>query len=168
MSPSEPGPGIPPGISYAADGPVQALDAIARNLSGVTWNPVTKTFFAVQDSDRRHGRVRFDLIHEGPPGCVHGGHVAWFFDQSFGQIVVDTQIGGPTHHLEVTYRRPTPILRDLDYELVIDRVEGRKIFASAKLRDGDVVVAEASALFVEPKERFATRLAEAAEAKSGE
>ena len=102
----------------------------------------------------RRGRVHFDLLHEGPPGWAHGGHVAWFFDQVFGHHVVANQGGGPTHRLEVTYRRGTPLDRELAYEIRTDRVDGRKIFASGELRDGDDVVAEATALFVEPKEKF--------------
>lgn len=103
----------------------------------------------------RRGRVRFDLMHEGPPGCAHGGHVAWFFDQAFGHHVVAQQIGGPTHRLEVVYKKLTPLGKELDYEILTDRVDGRKIFASGVLRDGDLVVAEAKALFVAPKEAFA-------------
>ena len=106
------------------------------------------------DGDGRRGRVRFDLIHEGPPGWAHGGHVAWCFDQAFGHHVVESKIGGPTHRLEVTYRRGTPIHKELDYEIRTDRIEGRKIFATGVLRDGDEVLAEAAALFVEPKEKF--------------
>ena len=101
--------------------------------------------------------MRFDLIHEGPPGRAHGGHVAWFFDQAFGQLVVALGIGGPTHCLEVTYHRPTPLHRALDYEIATDRVDGRKVFAKARLRDAEVLIAEAQALFVEPPERFAER-----------
>jgi len=107
-----------------------------------------------QDGDRRFGRVRFDLIHEGPPGWAHGGHVAWFFDQALGQHVVASDVGGPTHRLEVTYRRGTPLHKELDYEIKTERVEGRKMFADAWLRDGEVVVAEAKALFVEPRAGF--------------
>ena len=102
----------------------------------------------------RRGRVRFDLIHEGPPGCAHGGHVAWFFDQAFGHHVVAQQIGGPTHRLEVVYRRLTPLQTELDYEIRTDRVDGRKIFADGVLRHGEEIVAEAKALFVAPKAGF--------------
>lgn len=109
---------------------------------------------AEEIEDGRRGRVRFDLIHEGPPGCAHGGHVAWFFDQAFGHHVVSQQIGGPTHRLEVVYRRLTPLQKELDYEIRTDRVDGRKIFADGVLRDGEEVVAEAKALFVAPKSGF--------------
>lgn len=107
---------------------------------------------AEQDGERRFGRVRFELIHEGPPGCVHGGFLAWMFDQAFGQHVVERDTGGgPTHRLEVTYRRPTPILTDLAYEVRTERVDGRKLFIEAELRHDDVVTAEARALFVQPR-----------------
>ena len=31
------------------------------------------------------GTVHFGVTFEGPPGCVHGGYVAHFFDQVLGQ-----------------------------------------------------------------------------------
>jgi acyl-CoA thioesterase FadM len=60
-------------------------------------------------------------------------------------------VAGPTHRLEVTYHRATPVLRELEYEVRTDRVDGRKVFLAAELRDGETVTAEASALFVQPK-----------------
>jgi len=107
---------------------------------------------ATQDGPRRFGTVRFELIHEGPPGCVHGGFLAWMFDQAFGQLVVASdEPGGPTHRLEVTYRRPTPILRELRYDVGTERIEGRKHFARATLHHGETLTAEATALFVQPR-----------------
>lgn len=105
----------------------------------------------------RRGRVRFDLVHEGPPGCVHGGTVSWFFDQVFGQHAVATQFGGPTHHLEVVFRKATPVGRVLDYEAKTESQDERKLFLTAELRDDDVLVAEARALFVAPVGGFATK-----------
>lgn len=107
---------------------------------------------AERDGARRRGKLRFDLIHEGPPGTAHGGFVAWTFDQVFGQHVVESALGGPTHRLEVVYRRPTPILRELDYAVEVDRRDGRKLFLRGELRDGDTLTAEASALFVRPRD----------------
>ena len=107
---------------------------------------------ATQEADRRYGTVRFELIHEGPPGFVHGGHLAWMFDQAFGQHVVESELGGPTHRLEITYRKPTPMHCDLDYEVRTKRLDGRKLFAEATLRHGDTLHADASAIFVRPKE----------------
>jgi acyl-coenzyme A thioesterase PaaI-like protein len=106
---------------------------------------------AEEEEGGRRGRVRFDLIHEGPPGLAHGGHVAWFFDQAFGQLAVALRFGGPTHRLEVTYRQGTPLHEELDYSLRTTSVEGRKLFAEAELRHGDRLLAEAKALFVAPR-----------------
>ena len=143
--------------------PPRAVDAVEKEGTRPYYFPgalaprvhVAHPWMTAEEFDGgRRGRVRFDLVHEGPPGCAHGGHVAWFFDQAFGHHVVAQQIGGPTHRLEVVYRRLTPLFRELDYEIRTDRVDGRKIFADAWLRDGDEVVAEAKALFVAPKAGF--------------
>ncbi len=112
---------------------------------------------ALEEGEVRRGRVRFDLIHEGPPGWTHGGHVAWFFDQAFGQHAVARRFGGPTHRLEVTYRRGTPLHRELDYVLRTTSIDGRKMFAEAELRDGETLLAEAKALFVAPRAGFEAR-----------
>jgi len=109
---------------------------------------------AQQEETRRFGKVRFELIHEGPPSYVHGGFVAWMFDQAFGQHVVSSDLPGPTHRLEITYRRPAPIHSELDYEVSTERREGRKLFVCGSLRDGDSLLAEASALFVQPRGTF--------------
>ncbi len=112
------------------------------------------------DADGRRGQVRFDLVHEGPPGCVHGGTVSWFFDQVFGQHAVAMQFGGPTHHLEVVFRKATPVSRVLDYSAKVASQDGRKLFLEAELHDGEVLVAEAKALFVRPDGGFSMKSTE--------
>jgi len=96
------------------------------------------------------GRVRFDLIHEGPPGAVHGGFVAYFFDNMLGQLIVANEIYGPTRELRVQYLEPTPVLRDLQFELTIEPREGRRVPALARLHDGTTCTAEAKATFLTP------------------
>jgi len=44
-----------------------------------------------------------------------------------------------------------PIERELQIDAGIDRVEGRKIFVSGRLSDGDTLLTEADALFVRLK-----------------
>jgi len=96
------------------------------------------------------GKVRFDLIHEGPPGSVHGGFVAYFFDNMLGQLLVANQIYGPTRELKVQYRRATPVLRELDFELALEARDGRRVPARARLWDGETNTAEAEAMFLTP------------------
>ena len=59
--------------------------------------------------------------------------------------------GGPyqrTAYLKVDYRRIVPIEKELQFDAGVDRVEGRKIFVSGRLHDGDTLLTEADALFV--------------------
>ena len=53
-----------------------------------------------------------------------------------------------TAFLHVDYRKIVPIEKELQVDAGIDRVDGRKIFVAGRLLDGEVVLAEADALFV--------------------
>jgi predicted thioesterase len=54
-----------------------------------------------------------------------------------------------TAYLKVNYRAITPIGRELLVDATVDRVEGRKRWASARLFDGETPIADAEGLFVE-------------------
>jgi acyl-CoA thioesterase FadM len=59
--------------------------------------------------------------------------------------------GGPrqrTAYLHVNYRQIVPIDTELQIDSRVDRVEGRKIFVSGRVSDGDAVLTDAEALFV--------------------
>jgi acyl-CoA thioesterase FadM len=59
--------------------------------------------------------------------------------------------GGPrqrTAYLHVNYRQIVPVNKELQVDAGVDRVEGRKIFVSGRLSDGDAVLTDAEALFV--------------------
>ncbi len=106
------------------------------------------------------GRVRFGVVFEGPPGCVHGGHVACFFDQILGHHTLELGLPAMTASLTLAYRKPTPLFRELEFEVRIDRVDGRKIDVVGALRDadgGDCFV-EADGLFVLPSGAATDRL----------
>lgn len=92
--------------------------------------------------------VRFGSAYEGPPSSVHGGILAATFDEVLGMTQSLSGNPGMTGTLTIRYRRPTPLHRDLRFVGTLDRVDGRKIFASAKCYDGDVVTAEAEGLFI--------------------
>jgi acyl-coenzyme A thioesterase PaaI-like protein len=93
-------------------------------------------------------RVTFGPAYEGPPGCVHGGFVAASFDEVLGATQSLSGTQGMTAHLDVDYRKPTPLGVPLVMRGWLDRTEGRKIWARAELRDGDTLCAEAEALFI--------------------
>ncbi|QGG94803.1 PaaI family thioesterase [Actinomarinicola tropica] len=98
--------------------------------------------------DRIVGRVVFGAAYEGPPSCVHGGWIAAAFDEVLGAAQSISGAGGMTAYLKVDYRAPTPLHEELVFEGELARREGRKIFTTGRVRHGDLVTAEAEALFI--------------------
>ena len=92
-----------------------------------------------------HGTVEFPISYEGPPGIVHGGFLAVFFDCVLQQLNCDLGLAGKTAELSLRYRRPTPLLTPLVFraERVVD---DRRITAHAELLLGDDLLCEAQML----------------------
>jgi len=84
------------------------------------------------DAETASGRVTFDLAYEGPPGLVHGGFLGVFFDCVTQHQSCAAGRAGRTRSLLVTYRRPTPIATELDFDIVRTEVE-RGLASTARL-----------------------------------
>ncbi|HXC53019.1 MAG TPA: PaaI family thioesterase [Candidatus Limnocylindrales bacterium] len=118
-------------------------------------NPLAPPMTLEARGDRVYGEVCFGSAYEGPPGHVHGGFVAAAFDELLGFTQSLTGNPGMTASLTVRYRRPTPLHVTLRFDAGVDRVDGRKIYASGRVLSGETVTAEADALFVSvDPERF--------------
>jgi acyl-coenzyme A thioesterase PaaI-like protein len=105
------------------------------------------------EDGRIHGWARFRRFHLGRNGAVHGGALGMLFDSVLG-LTSSVITGGPrqrTAYLKINYRHIVPIEKELQFDAGIDRVDGRKIFVSGRLRDGDTLLTEADALFVRLK-----------------
>ena len=125
-------------------------------------NPLAPPMKLEARDGRIHGEATFGSAYEGPPGHVHGGFVAAAFDEVLGFAQSLTGSPGMTASLTVRYRRPTPLHVALRFEAGVDRVEGRKIFASGRVLLGETVTAEAEGIFVSvDAERFQALLEEA-------
>ena len=104
------------------------------------------------DAGVTRGRVRLDLVWEGPPGHVHGGYVAYLYDCIMGHHNIAVGVPGMTGTLSVRFRRPTPLYRDLDFQVRTTRTSGRKIVVEAQVcLEGDVL-SEAEGLFIVPRD----------------
>ncbi len=127
-------------------------------------NPLAPPIRLAKTGERSaEGRVSFGSAYEGPPGCVHGGFVAAAFDEVLGFTQSLGGSPGFTGTLVVRYRVPTPLHTQLRFEGRIDRVEGRKTFASGQVFAGDQLCAESEAIFVSARpERFQQLLEERA------
>ena len=105
------------------------------------------------EGGRIHGWARFARFHLGRNGAVHGGAMGMLFDTVLGLTSV-VATGGRhqrTAYLKIDYRHIVPIEKELQIDAGVDRVDGRKIFVSGRLSDGDIVLTEAEALFVRLK-----------------
>ena len=111
-------------------------------------NPVAPPLTFTIEDDHVLGTGSFGLQYEGPPGSVHGGFVAAAFDEVLGMAQSLTGKPGMTGTLTVKYRKPTPLHRELRFIARVDRVEGRKIFASAQLFHGETLCAESDGIFI--------------------
>ncbi len=117
------------------------------------------------DAEAASGRVSFPLVYEGPPGLVHGGFLAVFFDCVIQHQNCLAGLSGKTRSLSVTFRRPTPVLTELRFDIARSEVE-RGITSTARLLLDDEVlcIGEVSTLALSPDKltghRFGKRRAE--------
>ncbi|MEB3019624.1 hotdog family protein [[Mycobacterium] crassicus] len=98
-----------------------------------SYNPCFPEYeFDHLDAETASGRVTFGLAYEGPPGLVHGGFLGVFFDCVTQHQSCAAGLAGRTRSLLVTYRRPTPVLTELDFDIARTEVE-RGLASTARL-----------------------------------
>jgi acyl-coenzyme A thioesterase PaaI-like protein len=103
------------------------------------------------DAETASGRVTFPVVYEGPPGLVHGGFLAVFFDCVIQHQNCATELSGKTRSLNVTFRRPTPILTELRFDLARAQVDRGVTSTARLLLDGEVLcIGEATTLALSP------------------
>jgi acyl-coenzyme A thioesterase PaaI-like protein len=105
------------------------------------------------DDGRIAGTAQFRRFHLGRNGAVHGGCIAQLFDSLLGYTAfrLTHSLYQRTAFLHVDYRKIAPIETKLQVEAAVERVDGRKMFITGRLLDGDLVLAEANALFLKLK-----------------
>jgi acyl-coenzyme A thioesterase PaaI-like protein len=116
------------------------------------------------------GEVSFGEHHEGAPGFAHGGAVAAALDDAIGMLLRRLRRPAVTRRLEVDYLRPCFVGRRYDVSASSERVDGRKLWLLAELREDGEVVAAARGLFIcvdaehflqgDPDSKIARRLAD--------
>ena len=117
----------------------------ARDIG--SFNPSFPVYEMTVDGDTARGSVEFPIVYEGPPGIVHGGFLAVFFDCVIQHHNCEVGVAGKTTDLQLRYRRPTPLLTRLDFDIV-RTVDGDRIESNARLLLGEKVCAEARMLAV--------------------
>lgn len=127
-------------------------------------NPLAPPIELIEDAEWSVvGHVSYDAAYEGPPGSVHGGHIAAAFDEVLGFVQGMSGTPGFTGTLTIRYRKPAPLHQPLRLVGEIVRVEERKIFTAGRLEAGDNLYAEGESLFITPDPAKYERLLEARE-----
>jgi hypothetical protein len=142
VAPSNPLPRVGPAVDR--DGRVYLDHAFSIGK----YNPCVPDYeITVEDAARAYGSVTFPISYEGPPGLVHGGFLALFFDCVVQHHNCEVGLAGKTTALNIEYRRPTPLLAPLDFTLERAVVDDR-IHTSGVLQWGSkaTVTIEADAL----------------------
>jgi hypothetical protein len=119
-----------------ADAPADARPYVDHAREIGAYNPCFPEYEIIVEGARASGTVTFPLVFEGPPGVVHGGVLATFFDCVVQHHNCDVGVAGKTTSLLLEYRRPTPL--DVPLTFQIDRAtDGRRITSHARLSIDD-------------------------------
>jgi hypothetical protein len=142
-----------PRIGEVADDPRRVYLNHATDIGA--YNPCFPEYrFDHLDAEVAGGQVAFPLVYEGPPGLVHGGFLSVFFDCVMQHHNCRTGLSGKTRSLAVTFRRPTPILTDLRFDITRSRGE-RGINSTARLLlDGEVLCTGEVATLASPPDKL--------------
>jgi hypothetical protein len=131
---------LAPRIGSGAPAGARAYIDHSRDIGA--FNPCFPTYRIRIDGDRASGTVSFPIVFEGPPGLVNGGFLAVFFDLVVQHHNCEVGVAGKTSSLAVRYRRPTPLLAELAFD-VERAVEGGRITSRARLLAGGELLCEA-------------------------
>jgi len=87
--------------------------------------------------------------YEGPPGYVHGGIIATLLDEAMSKAGRAQGVTAMTRQLTVEYLRPVPSCGAIRIEGRVNRSEGRKHWAEARIVNAaGVTLAQATGLFI--------------------
>jgi hypothetical protein len=132
-------------------GPEDRRPYYAGDIYRWHFNPIFPEITLRVEEGILHGTVTLGLAYEGPPGCVHGGIVSMLLDQLLGQANLEHGVPAFTGKLTVRYRRPTPLLKELDIEIhPPEPIDARKYLTRGWIRADGKVTAAGEGIFVRP------------------
>ena len=104
------------------------------------------------DGPRTLGHATYGEAYEGPPGSVHGGYVISAFDDLLGVAQAASGTAGFTGTLSVRLVARTPLHERIEYEAGVQERAGRKVTVWGRSTLRGEVLAEATGIFVAPRQ----------------
>ena len=130
------------------DGSVLGGRGFEDRAVGGTSNPTSIELEVRYDNDDVIADVVLRRAFEGAPGRAHGGIVAAAFDDVTGFVIGKLQEPAFTGELTVRYLAPVPVEERLEIRARLDGRERRKLFISAEMHAGEVMVATCRAIYI--------------------
>jgi hypothetical protein len=106
------------------------------------FNPCFPEYQIVVTNETATGTVTFPLAFEGPPGVVHGGFLALFFDLVAQHHNCQVGVAGKTTSVAVRFHRPAPLLQSLEFQ-VRRVVDDRRVTSHCQLVAHEVILCSA-------------------------
>ena len=101
-----------------------------------------------EGAERYSALVRFDERHQGGPGLAHGGVVGAALDEACGLLATWHRFPTVTARIDIRFRKPVQINRDLRLAARVIESRGRKIHVRGTLQRAEELLAEADADFI--------------------
>lgn len=116
-------------------------------------NPQALPLKFEQTADGVEAEVSFDRRFEGPPGHVHGGHIALMLDEVLAQAMINSERWGLTARLSVDYMKAIQMGASVTCHARVSESHGRRTVVTGGIKspDGLVSYATAQAVFVSPR-----------------
>ncbi len=89
--------------------------------------------------------------YAGYPGLIHGGIVSTLLDEAMAKIVIKNVGEAVTGKMSVTFRNPLYIGEKVTLIGEISEVKGKIIKTKAKIMSKDMIIAEATAIYIKTR-----------------
>lgn len=112
-------------------------------------NHVRLAYFRKPNEPTLFAKAWFGSKTMGPPGHVHGGAMAATLDEAMGAAAWMNDHKCVAATIQINFMAMLPIETETIVEAKIDRVEGRKVYLRAEIRNpSGQIVADGSGLFI--------------------
>jgi hypothetical protein len=132
-------------------GPQEGVAGTRMDLPGRGHPFLAPVVVDAWSAEHMSGKVTLTRMYDSGGGQAHGGALPLLFVEVLGRLSNTGRVIARTAYAHTNFRQVTPIGRELRLDGTVDKLEGRKRFLSGRLYLGEVLVADADILFIEPR-----------------